>query len=35
MLRAALTGTVSRVAVRSAVPAARPMAFGNLTHISQ
>lgn len=30
MLRAAFTGTVSRIAVRSALPATRPMAMGNL-----
>jgi hypothetical protein len=29
MLRAAFTGAVSRVAVRSAAPAVRPMAMGN------
>jgi hypothetical protein len=29
MLRAAVTGAVSRVAVRSAAPAVRPMAMGN------
>jgi hypothetical protein len=28
MLRAAFTGAVSRVAVRSAVPASRPIAMG-------
>lgn len=32
MLRAAFTGAVSRVAVRSAAPAARPMAIGKILY---
>lgn len=33
MLRAAFTGTVSRIAVRSAAPATRPMAMGKIVII--